>query len=132
FDIGGGSTELVWLGLSGRKQSEVLGWTSVPVGVVTLTERHGGITITDESYRRMMQEVAAYVDAFEAGHGIAERIRDGRVPMLGTSGTVTTLAGVHFGLERYSRPRVDGARRSGGSVLDIRRRRAGRRCEARS
>ncbi|WP_334128807.1 Ppx/GppA phosphatase family protein [Sneathiella sp.] len=131
FDIGGGSTELVWLGLSGRKQSEVLGWTSIPVGVVTLTERHGGITITDESYRRMMQEVAAYVDAFEAEHGIAERIRDGRVQMLGTSGTVTTLAGVHFGLERYSRARVDGAWLSASSMLDICRRLAGSDYEAR-
>lgn len=119
FDIGGGSTELVWLGLKGRKQSEVLGWMSIPVGVVTLTERHGGVRITEQAYADMMSDVLQHVDAFEAEHGIAGRIREGNVQMLGTSGTVTTLAGVHFGLERYSRRRVDGAWLNTNAMLDI-------------
>ena len=119
FDIGGGSTELGWLGLKGRKQSEVLGWMSIPVGVVTLTERHGGIHVTEDAYQGMMTEVLRHVDAFEAEHGIAARIREGRVQMLGTSGTVTTLAGVHFGLEKYNRSRIDGAWLNASAMLDI-------------
>ena len=122
FDIGGGSTELVWLGLGAKKQSEVLGWMSIPVGVVTLTERHGGMEITEATYRNMIEDVAAHIDAFEAEHGIAGHIRAGRVQMLGTSGTVTTLAGVHFGLERYIRSRVDGAWLNATAMLDICRR----------
>ncbi|MFC4270836.1 Ppx/GppA family phosphatase [Sneathiella chungangensis] len=125
FDIGGGSTELVWLGLEGRRQSEVLGWTSIPVGVVTLTERHGGMEVSQSAYADMIADVRHHVDAFEAEHGIAGRIREGRVQMLGTSGTVTTLAGVHFGLERYSRRRIDGAWLNAGAMLDICRRLAG-------
>ncbi|WP_343044217.1 Ppx/GppA phosphatase family protein [Sneathiella litorea] len=119
FDIGGGSTELVWLGLKGPKQSEVLGWMSIPVGVVTLTERHGGMEISDDAYAEMITDVCRYVDEFEAAHGIAGQIREGRVQMLGTSGTVTTLAGVHFGLERYSRRRVDGAWLNTKAMIDI-------------
>lgn len=119
FDIGGGSTELVWLGLKGRKQSEVLGWMSIPVGVVTLTERHGGMQVSPAAYADMITDVCQHVDEFEAAHGIAGQIRDGRVQMLGTSGTVTTLAGVHFGLERYSRRRVDGAWLNTSAMIDI-------------
>lgn len=119
FDIGGGSTELVWLGLTGRKRSEVLGWMSIPVGVVTLTERHGGMQVSEGAYAAMMTDVRHHVDEFEAEHGIAGQIREGNVQMLGTSGTVTTLAGVHFGLERYSRRRVDGAWLNTNAMLDI-------------
>tara|TARA_B100000161_G_scaffold194827_1_gene141564 strand:- start:432 stop:806 length:375 start_codon:yes stop_codon:yes gene_type:complete len=36
--------------------------------------------------------------------------------MLGTSGTVTTLAGVHLGLKRYDRRRVDGTWLEDGDV----------------
>ncbi|WP_340150098.1 Ppx/GppA phosphatase family protein [uncultured Sneathiella sp.] len=119
FDIGGGSTELIWLGLRGRRRSEVLGWMSIPYGVVTLTERHGGMEITEDAYANMITDVSEHINDFEAAHGIAERISEGRVQMLGTSGTVTTLAGVHFGLERYNRRRVDGAWLNTRAMLDI-------------
>lgn len=122
FDIGGGSTELVWLGLGGKRKSEVLGWMSIPVGVVTLTERHGGMTLSGAAYADMIADVAIHVDNFEAEHGIAEHIRSGRVQMIGTSGTVSTLAGVHFGLERYNRRRVDGAWLNARAMLDVCRR----------
>ncbi len=119
FDIGGGSTELVWLGLGQRKKSEVLGWTSIPYGVVTLTERHGGMVVSETAYMNMIADVGHHIDAFEEEHGIADNIREGRVQMLGTSGTVTTLAGVHFGLPRYSRQRVDGAWLNARSIIGV-------------
>lgn len=131
FDIGGGSTELVWLGLDGPRRSEVLGWMSIPAGVVTLTERHGGMEISKDAYGRMMADVCTHIDRFEAEHGIAGEIGRGGVQMLGTSGTVTTLAGVHFGLERYNRRRVDGAWLNADAMLAVCRRLAGSDYEAR-
>jgi len=110
FDIGGGSSELVWLGRSapvrrGPPLPEIKAWVSLPVGVVTLAERHGGHTVTPDAYEAMVAEVAALVAGFAAEHGWPALERS---HMLGTSGTVTTLAGVHLDLRRYDRRRVDG------------------------
>jgi exopolyphosphatase / guanosine-5'-triphosphate,3'-diphosphate pyrophosphatase len=107
FDIGGGSTEVGWLGLDGPVP-DLLGWLSIPIGVVTLAERHGSARLPDALYDVMVEEVAVQLRPFAAAHGIAEGIAAGTVQMLGTSGTVTTLAGVHLGLARYDRNQVDG------------------------
>jgi exopolyphosphatase/guanosine-5'-triphosphate,3'-diphosphate pyrophosphatase len=110
FDIGGGSSELVRLNQSckprrGPPLPQIRGWVSLPTGVVALAERHGGISVTRESYERMVVEVSALIEPFVREHG------DGGlsgIHMLGTSGTVTTIAGVHLNLKRYDRNRVDG------------------------
>jgi len=119
FDIGGGSTELVWLRLGRGRQNEILGWTSIPYGVVSLTERHGDVSSSKAAYEDMISDVAEHVQRFEEAHGIAENIHKGRVQMLGTSGTVTTLAGVHFGLKRYNRRRVDGSWLKTSKMIEI-------------
>jgi exopolyphosphatase/guanosine-5'-triphosphate,3'-diphosphate pyrophosphatase len=110
FDIGGGSSELVRLGPSpatrrGPPPPNILGWVSIPVGVVTLAERHGGLAVTREIYETMVSEVAVFVDRFAAEH-VMPRL-DG-IHLLGTSGTVTTLAGIYLELKRYERRHVDG------------------------
>jgi exopolyphosphatase / guanosine-5'-triphosphate,3'-diphosphate pyrophosphatase len=110
FDIGGGSSELVRLEKSapcrrGPPPPKIKAWASLPVGVVTLAERHGGHCVTPEVYAAMIAEVAALVGRFVAEHG---GIGPGHVHLLGTSGTVTTIAGVHLDLPRYERRRVDG------------------------
>jgi exopolyphosphatase/pppGpp-phosphohydrolase len=69
-----------------------------------LAEHFGGRDVTAESYERMVREVAQHVAPFAAEHGTD--LRD--MHMLGTSGTVTTLAGVHLNLSRYDRRRIDG------------------------
>jgi exopolyphosphatase/guanosine-5'-triphosphate,3'-diphosphate pyrophosphatase len=109
FDIGGGSSELVRLGRGrraggGPPHPEVEGWVSLPLGVVTLAERHGGVTVTRESFDKMIDEVATFVHDFAAQYGG----RLNGVHLLGTSGTVTTIAGVYLDLPRYERRRVDG------------------------
>jgi exopolyphosphatase/guanosine-5'-triphosphate,3'-diphosphate pyrophosphatase len=109
FDIGGGSSELVRLnrsrpGGSGPPNPDIVGWASLPVGVVTLAERYGGKTVSREIYQAMVEEVALLVDRFAAEH----RSDLGAFHMLGTSGTVTTIAGVFLRLPRYDRRRVDG------------------------
>ncbi|MFZ3360960.1 MAG: Ppx/GppA phosphatase family protein [Xanthobacteraceae bacterium] len=109
FDIGGGSSELVRLnrrlgdGRRGPPAPDIVGWVSLPVGVVTLAERYGGKTVSRAIYDAMVDEVGAFVDKFAADH----RDLDG-FHTLGTSGTVTTIAGVYLRLRRYDRRRVDG------------------------
>lgn len=107
FDIGGGSTELVRIERDpGQNGGEPLtkAWMSIPLGVVTLAEHHGGRDVTRQSYARMVEEVAAHIAPFAAEHG---RDIEG-MHLLGTSGTVTTLAGIHLNLIRYDRRRIDG------------------------
>lgn len=110
FDIGGGSSELVRLSRPRKMQGgpplpTISGWVSLPHGVVTLAERHGGFTVTRATYEAMVEEVAGIVAPFARVHAT-----DGSsgTHMLGTSGTVTTIAGLHLNLRRYDRNRVDG------------------------
>src|SRR5712691_8995886 len=121
FDIGGGSSELVCLDRSppsrhGPPLPKIRAWASLPVGVVTLAERHGGHQVTREIYAAMIAEVAALVDGFVAEHG---GLADGHIHLLGTSGTVTTIAGVHLELRRYERRRVDGCWMVDGEVTRV-------------
>jgi exopolyphosphatase/guanosine-5'-triphosphate,3'-diphosphate pyrophosphatase len=106
FDIGGGSTEVMWVE-RGERTSDVKAWVSLKAGVVTLSERHGGgRDVTVEQFHAMRNDVAAFLNPFlEDVHGIDPRGPD---HLLGTSGTVTTIAGVHLGLRHYDRSLVDG------------------------
>jgi len=107
FDIGGGSTELAWVRLGGPAP-ELIGYDSLPVGVVSLAERFGAAGFTGSGFDAMVDDVKARLRAFESVHCIAHETRLGGVRLLGTSGTVTTLAGVALKLARYRRPLVDG------------------------
>jgi exopolyphosphatase/guanosine-5'-triphosphate,3'-diphosphate pyrophosphatase len=113
FDIGGGSTELAWVRLQPGRTPELIGYDSLPVGVVTLAEHFGHCGLSQDEYRAMVEHVADRLQAFERIHCIAHEIRQGGVHLLGTSGTVTTLAGVALNLTRYRRPMVDGIELSG-------------------
>ena len=116
FDIGGGSTELGWVRLDADADPLLIGYLSLPIGVVTLAERFGPAGFTAAGFAAMVDEVAAQLAAFEQVHCIARELRDGGVTLLGTSGTVTTLAGVALGLERYRRQLVDGAVLTGAAA----------------
>jgi exopolyphosphatase/guanosine-5'-triphosphate,3'-diphosphate pyrophosphatase len=109
FDIGGGSTELMWLDVASRAKPRIEGLMSLPCGVVNFAECYGGDPLSDHTYKAMVDRVADEIAPFEASHRIGERIAAGHVQMLGTSGTVTTLAGVHLCPDRYDRSVVDGA-----------------------
>ena len=108
FDIGGGSTELIWVRLADGAPPQVTQWTSLACGVVSLAERHGGDRIAAHTYRAMVAEAGALVSPFTAALGIGDLLAGGKLQLLGTSGTVTTLTGLHLGLPRYDRARVDG------------------------
>jgi exopolyphosphatase/guanosine-5'-triphosphate,3'-diphosphate pyrophosphatase len=108
FDVGGGSAEVVWLRLQPGAAPRILGWVSLPCGVVTLTERNGHHDFSPEAYAAVVAAVEAQLAPFEQRFAIRSAIRDGAVQMLGTAGTVTTVAGVNMGLPRYNRSLVDG------------------------
>jgi exopolyphosphatase/guanosine-5'-triphosphate,3'-diphosphate pyrophosphatase len=109
FDVGGGSAEIVWLRLSPGARPEILGWISLPCGVVTLTERHGSSDFTTAAYDAIVREVMAMLKPFDAEYGIRAEVDARRVQVLGTAGTVTTISGVNLGLRRYTRALVDGS-----------------------
>lgn len=112
FDIGGGSSEIALIDLTKRRSSRlanhIVSWTSLPVGVVSLAERFGGKTVTREVFAAMIDDVATRLDAFEGRDRLNHVLATPKFHLLGTSGTVTTLAGVHLELDRYDRRRVDG------------------------
>lgn len=112
FDIGGGSSEIALIDVSRRRSprlaEHITAWTSLPVGVVTLAERFGGRNVTKESFGAMVDHVTELLSHFAERNCLGQLAASSRFHLLGTSGTVTTLAGIHLGLERYDRRRVDG------------------------
>ena len=109
FDIGGGSSEIIWLDRSRRDLSSVgriEAWESLRMGVVSLAETFGGGDVTPEIFAAMARCVGEALTPFV--QRVAGRRRCGRFHLLGTSGTVTTIAGVHLDLVRYDRRAVDG------------------------
>ena len=120
LDVGGGSTELSWVDLSladvaapaGRPRdlaTPVAAWLSVPIGVVTLAERFpepagGG----ERWFRAMVEAVKASVAPFAGADRLRAIFAAGQAHLVGTSGAITSLAGLHLDLPRYNRERVDG------------------------
>jgi exopolyphosphatase/guanosine-5'-triphosphate,3'-diphosphate pyrophosphatase len=113
FDIGGGSSEIALIDLSRGRRSQrlanhIVSWTSLPVGVVSLAERFGGRIVTQESFAAMVDDVSEMLTSFDGRNRLDHVLEGPGFHLLGTSGTVTTLAGVHLDLPRYDRRRVDG------------------------
>lgn len=109
IDVGGGSTELSWLRRSGEEM-KTIGWMSAPLGVVTLAERHPEPEGADTAwFEAMVDDMGAAIRAggFE-DPDFRKVLHDGRGHLVGTSGAITSLAGVHLNLRRYQRDRVDG------------------------
>jgi exopolyphosphatase / guanosine-5'-triphosphate,3'-diphosphate pyrophosphatase len=118
FDIGGGSTEIMWME---RKDQRFLlaDWISIAAGVVTLSELHGGgRDVSPQQFQSMRGNVrellAPFIERVTARNG-------GTRPshLLGTSGTVTTVAGVHLKLRHYDRQKVDGCWMTSDAVSRI-------------
>jgi exopolyphosphatase/guanosine-5'-triphosphate,3'-diphosphate pyrophosphatase len=130
IDIGGGSTEVSWIrvkprdGRQGCATTELIGMTSVPWGVVTLTESctHGQPRerpLTRACYDDMVERIRSDLRPFCALHQIGPAIARGEVQLIGASGTVTTVSAHHLGLKRYNRTMVDGSRIGREEVLRI-------------
>jgi exopolyphosphatase / guanosine-5'-triphosphate,3'-diphosphate pyrophosphatase len=129
IDIGGGSTELCWIdaksatarGVEGcALRPPILGWASFSVGVVTLAE---SFEDREEGwYLRMVEHVRQLLIANDAHARFGPLFRAGRGQLIGNSGTVTSLAGVHLRLDRYVRSAVDGVWLSREGAAEARQR----------
>jgi exopolyphosphatase/guanosine-5'-triphosphate,3'-diphosphate pyrophosphatase len=133
-DIGGGSTEVSWIRVFARPNrvggvgTEVIDMTSVPWGVVTLTEccvkegageRPLDRPVSRACYDDMVERIRASLRPFCARNGIGGAIARGEVQMVGVSGTVTTVSAHNLGLKRYNRTAVDGSCISRERILGI-------------
>lgn len=108
FDIGGGSTEVMWVERK-PEGGDVKAWISLAAGVVTLSERHGGgRDVSAENFAAMRDDVRRLLTPFVDEVMAHADVGPGPDHLLGTSGTVTTIAGVHLGLRHYDRSVVDG------------------------
>ncbi len=119
-DVGGGSTELSWVDLKGEGLDSrprqfapwklpIRAWLSVPIGVVTLAEKFPEVEGSVEQwFRGMVDTVKERIAAFPHAEPLRQTFDGGRAHLVGTSGAITSLAGLHLDLPRYDRNRVDG------------------------
>ncbi|MEP4981817.1 Ppx/GppA phosphatase family protein [Ascidiaceihabitans sp.] len=135
-DIGGGSTELVWIDMKNvpkrdRPQSimrlhsgfialdksmpaaRVVDWISVPLGVATLRDQFNDVENDAARFALMSWFFEENLSDFSPYHDTEARER---FQIVGTSGTVTTVAASHLGLKRYDRTKVDGLRMSSTQI----------------
>ncbi len=135
-DIGGGSTELVWIDLSSVPSrdrpraimrlhagfhppespfpsAKVVDWISVPLGVATLRDQF--IDVEDDAARFALMSWFFEENLAEFTPYKDEQVREG-FQIVGTSGTVTTVAASHLGLKRYDRTKVDGLRMTSDQI----------------
>ncbi|MEL6360000.1 MAG: Ppx/GppA phosphatase family protein [Pseudomonadota bacterium] len=119
FDIGGGSTEISFVRMRTHEECEgdshtnpvpahPDGWFSIPLGVVSLSEKWGGRDLTPAAYGEIVDHVAEEIRRYGDPAGVQHIFQSGEGHLLGTSGTVTSIAGVHLQLPRYRRDAVDG------------------------
>lgn len=108
FDIGGGSTEVMWMELFPHKLPEIIQWTSLSLGVVTVAEtlRHEPSPLV--FLKKIRKAVAKEMKSFCDKAFIHPQLRKNNIQLIGTSGTVTTLAALYMNLDRYDRTRVSG------------------------
>ena len=125
-DIGGGSTELSWVdlkvwgergGYASGGRPPVRTWASAPVGVVTLAERFPEHDDTQAWYGAMRDFAASQLKTPKGARKLRRQFDDGRAHLIGTSGTITSVAGVHLNLPRYERAKVDGIWMSASDTL---------------
>jgi len=138
FDIGGGSTELVWLDLSeiepanraqaivnlqmsgdgGPEAARIVDFISVPLGVATLHERYADVADDSARFALMSwffeEQIAGFKPYIETLTETGKTFQ-----MIGTSGTVTTVGAAHLGLKRYDRRKVDGMRLTARAIEEV-------------
>jgi exopolyphosphatase/guanosine-5'-triphosphate,3'-diphosphate pyrophosphatase len=115
FDIGGGSTEIIWLAKTSSGPQKKLA-ASVPLGVVSLAESYGAAAASREGFEHMREDLRA---RFEPYAKQMEGFDIRKNHLLGTSGTVTTLAAIALKLPRYNRARVDGSWHETRHMLNV-------------
>jgi exopolyphosphatase/guanosine-5'-triphosphate,3'-diphosphate pyrophosphatase len=140
FDIGGGSTELVWLDLSaiapeqraqaivnlqmsggagGKDAARIVDFISVPLGVATLHERYADVADDSARFALMSWYFEERIASFKPYLETLSAADAEGFQMIGTSGTVTTVGAAHLGLKRYDRRKVDGMRLTARAIEEV-------------
>ena len=128
IDIGGGSTELSWVdvrtlrengGLKRAYRPPISAWTSLPVGVVTLSELVPEHDDRDVWYNDLKQAVRDAIVKNNAHTRFTNVFKSGNGHLIGTSGTITSLAGIYQKLPYYQRDKVDGSTMKTSDAVDI-------------
>lgn len=120
FDIGGGSTEIIWIEFNEKRMPEIIDWISIPLGVVNLSEEYGTEKVLPaEHYEEMKERVKEHIVPFEEKHNVSDHIDNNKVQLMGTSGTVTTLTSMHLNQAVYDRSEVDGAWMKSKDLVDL-------------
>ena len=120
FDIGGGSTEVIWIEFDHNRNPEIIDWISIPLGVVNLSEEYGTKdALAAEHYVEMKERVKEHIVPFEVKHNVSSSIDLNKVQLMGTSGTVTTLTSMHLKQTVYDRSEVDGAWMKSGDLIKL-------------
>ena len=117
IDIGGGSTELSWVDIRKLREGAedirlhrppISAWASLPIGVVTLSEQVPEIDDKTLWYKEMCDFVRQTIRDAGCETRFTKHFQQGRGHLIGTSGTITSLAGIHLKLPYYQRAKVDG------------------------
>jgi exopolyphosphatase/guanosine-5'-triphosphate,3'-diphosphate pyrophosphatase len=140
IDIGGGSTELSWVDI--RKLREegphkinrppISAWCSIPLGVVTLSDKVPEHDDRERWYANMRQAVRDAIKEQGADTRFVRAFEEGRGHLIGTSGTITSLAGIHLKLPYYQRDKVDGLWLRSHNAVSVARNMASRSPEERA
>ena len=128
-DIGGGSTELSWVdirrirrgGTGSVNKPPISAWASLPTGVATLSEMFPEHDDRASWYEDMKAHVRKCIVEQSCENHFTQVFRQGKGHIIGTSGTITSLAGVHLKLPYYQRKRVDGLWMPTSSAVEIAR-----------
>ena len=131
FDIGGGSTEIIWVETPSGEPARMIDMISLPFGVVSLRDEFGAEALPTDVFKGLLRRVDDAIAPFDARNRISEAIAANNVRMVGTSGTVTTLGAMYLELPRYKRNRVDGLEIRFDSIRQIGARLAGMTCDER-
>lgn len=131
FDIGGGSTEIIWVETPRGAPARLVDMVSLPFGVVSLRDEFGPEALPTDIFKGLLKRIDDAIAPFDARNRISEAIAANGVRMVGTSGTVTTLGAMYLELPRYKRNRVDGLEIRFDSIRQIGARLAGMSCDER-
>jgi len=108
FDIGGGSSDISLGEYFGHGKLSLIGSTSIPIGVLTVSEGFTGVDISGRAKDTILDKVNYVLSGFDEKFGVGEMLQKGQLQIIGASGTVTGLAAFHLNLRRYNRHQVDG------------------------
>lgn len=131
FDIGGGSTEIIWVETPRGGSARLLDMISLPFGVVTLRDEYGPEALPTDVFHALLRRIDDELAPFDSRNRISDAITANNVRMVGTSGTVTTLGAMYLELPRYKRNRVDGLEIRFDSIRHIGGRLAAMSCDER-